>query len=95
MHISNVIQQIDGSQPGENFQLVFAKKSGELRQMTATKRNRDRKPGGPAKEGSQFKYSLREKYSLLLNEIPGQKPKSIMIYTILKFNGQTVNHATT
>lgn len=70
MTIQEVVRVIDESgYTGNPFVITFSKASGELRQMACVKRNKQRTARGTAKEGSGFKYYLRKKNALLVNEL--------------------------
>jgi hypothetical protein len=71
MGIQEVIRVIDESGAHAPFIITFFKADGVIRDMLCLKRNKSRIPGGAAVEGSAFKYSIKQKNVLLINELPG------------------------
>lgn len=66
--IQEVIRLIDEEGGHTPFILTFCKSDGSLRDMVVMKRNIQRSGSGVAKEGSAFKYSLKQKNVILVNE---------------------------
>lgn len=69
--LQQAIRHIDeaGHEP---FKITFYKSDGKIRDMIATKRNNMRIKGSKqAAPGSAFKYSLKQKNVLLINELIG------------------------
>lgn len=71
MGIQEVIRVIDESGAHAPFVITFFKADGVIRDMLCLKRNKSRMGSGKAVEGSAFKYSLKQKNVLLINELPG------------------------
>lgn len=72
--------------------ITFCKADGSLRKMRAM--NHVRHPHGnhERSEGSRFKYNLKEKGVLLLQDVDREEPRAVSIDSILYFNDMEVIH---
>ncbi len=71
MVIQEVIRTIDETGGHSPFLITFYKENGQIRDMLCVKRNKMRAASGKAVEGSAFKYQLKQKNILLINELSG------------------------
>ena len=73
-------------------ELVFCKADGSLRRMKAM--NHVKHPHGNHEkaEGSRFKYNLKERGALLFHDMEKDEPRTVLVDSILYFNGMEVRH---
>ncbi len=76
--IQQVIREIEESGvTGSAFKIRFVKSDGSIREMIAVKRNKLKDQAGQSKEKSKFNYNLKEKHSLLINEVTTYKTRQV------------------
>lgn len=97
IHIKQALEKIEvelAYNPSATFSIDFVKNDGSLghigkaRKLTKTPSSKESAPT------SGFKYNLKEKQTILLEdtEVHGKKIRAIKIPLIIKFNGSTVHH---
>ncbi len=84
------ITEKDGQRVVHN--LVFCKADGSLRKMRAMNHVKNPQGNHERSEGTRFKYNLKEKSALLLYDVEKEKPRTVLIDSILYFNGMEVRH---
>lgn len=84
MNINQVLEAIERSE--DWFSLKFVKADGSISTRECKTRIKHKAPGGKTTKGSNFKYSLRDTYSLLLDVKGSPNPKTIKVFGILGFN---------
>lgn len=73
MVVQEVLRHIDETGGQRPFLISFYKADGKIRDMLCLKRNKMRAKTGQAQEGTAFKYSIKQKNILLINELTGYK----------------------
>jgi hypothetical protein len=84
MGINQVLQAIEKSEG--YFKLKFVKSDGSVSTRNCKTRIKHKTKTGKAPQGSKFKYSLRDTYSLLLDVEGEPHPKTIKVFGLLGFN---------
>ena len=72
--------------------ITFCKADGSLRKMRAMNHVKHRHGNHERSESSGFKFNLKEKGALLLYDVDLEKPRTVLVDSILYFNDMEVIH---
>lgn len=72
--------------------IKFVKADGSIRLMRCMNHVKNPQSNEPKAEGSRFKFNLKQKNALLLWDVDLEKPRTVLVDSILYFNDQAVIH---
>jgi len=71
-------------------EIVFVKKDGSLRKMRAMNHVKNPQGNHEKAAGTKFKFNLKEKGAVLLMDVDLDQSRTVLIDSILYFNGMEV-----
>lgn len=85
--VMTIVQVLDEIQKRNDwFRLKFVKADGSITEHECKTRIKHKGPKGEVPKNSNFKYSLRDSYSILLDVKGSDRPRTIKCFAILGFD---------
>ena len=89
--IASVLREIDESSLNGSFSLKYVRIDGKIGFIRRAQKGIQKKVG-LSKEGSKFKYSIKNNFLIHIGNVDTNEFRSIKTRALLEFNGQRIKY---